>query len=183
MMHEILHGLGATHQDWNSLEAQGYKFDPEDRGLMTFEHGELLYLGLEEKNRALLGWPHVGVIRPHLPPTPTFTERLRHLGKAVVDEENSPTDQPSPPPADPTPPNSCRRFKFLYDLFGEDAREFLPRKRRDRRRNLKAARSPADHIPRFAAEYSSKKTFKCLASRLEGASVHLTSIGISSSPR
>ncbi len=64
MMHEILHGLGATHQEWNLLMAQGYKFDPEDRGLMTFERGEILYLGLEEKNRALLGWPQVGVVRP-----------------------------------------------------------------------------------------------------------------------
>ncbi len=64
VMHEILHGLGATHQEWNAFEAQGYKFDPEDRGLMTFEHGEILDLGLEEKNRALLGWPQVGVVRP-----------------------------------------------------------------------------------------------------------------------
>src|SRR5205807_7639963 len=64
VMHEILHGLGATHQEWNSLQAQGYRFDPEDRGLMTFDHGEILDLGLEEKNRALLGWPQVGVVRP-----------------------------------------------------------------------------------------------------------------------
>jgi hypothetical protein len=64
MMHEILHGLGATHQDWNSLQAEGYRFDPEERGLMTFDHGEILDLGLEEKNRALLGWPKVGVVRP-----------------------------------------------------------------------------------------------------------------------
>jgi hypothetical protein len=63
LMHEILHGLGATHQDWNYLERQGYKFDPEDRGLMTFENGELNYLGLESKNRALLGWPAVAVVR------------------------------------------------------------------------------------------------------------------------
>lgn len=64
VMHEILHGLGATHQDWNTLLADGYRFDPEDRGLMTFDHGEILDLGLEEKNRALLGWPRVGVVRP-----------------------------------------------------------------------------------------------------------------------
>jgi len=63
VMHEILHGLGATHQDWNYLERQGYKFDPEDRGLMTFENGELKYFGLEAKNRALLGWPPVAVVR------------------------------------------------------------------------------------------------------------------------
>src|SRR6266481_6692620 len=64
VMHEILHGLGATHQEWNALQAAGYRFDPEDRGLMTFVHGEILDLGLEEKNRALLGWPQVGVVRP-----------------------------------------------------------------------------------------------------------------------
>lgn len=66
LMHEILHGLGATHQDWNALQAQGFKFDPEDRGLMTFQQGEIVDLGLEEKNRALLGWPQVGVVRPKL---------------------------------------------------------------------------------------------------------------------
>lgn len=63
IMHEILHGLGATHRDWSYLESQGYRFDPEDRGLMTFERGELKDLGLEEKNRALLGWPQVSVVR------------------------------------------------------------------------------------------------------------------------
>jgi hypothetical protein len=63
LMHEILHGLGATHQDWNYLERQGYKFDPEDRGLMTFDNGELKYFGLEAKNRAVLGWPAVAVVR------------------------------------------------------------------------------------------------------------------------
>jgi len=63
MMHEVLHGLGATHQEWNYLQGQGYRFDPDDRGLMTFEKGELTYLGLEEKNRAVLGWPHVAVVR------------------------------------------------------------------------------------------------------------------------
>ena len=62
LMHEILHGLGATHRDWSVLESQGYQFDPEDRGLMTFEQGEILNLGLEEKNRATLGWPHVAVL-------------------------------------------------------------------------------------------------------------------------
>ena len=63
MMHEILHGLGATHKEWNFLENQGYQFDPDDRGLMTFEKGELKDLGLEEKNRAVLGWPRVSVVR------------------------------------------------------------------------------------------------------------------------
>jgi hypothetical protein len=86
MMHEILHGLGATHQEWNALEAQGYKFDPEDRGLMTFDHGEILDLGLEEKNRALLGWPQVGVIRPHATTGTSLTEGLRNLGKAIADQ-------------------------------------------------------------------------------------------------
>lgn len=65
LMHEILHGLGATHKEWENLEAKGYQFDPDDRGLMTFEKGELRDLGLEEKNRSLLGWPHVAVI--HFP--------------------------------------------------------------------------------------------------------------------
>jgi hypothetical protein len=65
LMHEILHGLGATHQDWNTLEAKGFKFDREDRGIMTFEQGEIRTLGLEEKNRALLGWPRVGTVRPN----------------------------------------------------------------------------------------------------------------------
>jgi hypothetical protein len=80
LMHEILHGLGATHNEWNYLSSVGYKFDPEDRGLMTFDrNGELRDLGLEEKNRALLGWPHVAVVRlgsgsdvaaaPALPPS------------------------------------------------------------------------------------------------------------------
>ncbi|MFA5974571.1 MAG: hypothetical protein WC859_00200 [Elusimicrobiota bacterium] len=63
LMHEILHGMGATHQDWNYLQTQGYQFDSEDRGLMTFEKGEILDLGLETKNRATLGWPQVSVIR------------------------------------------------------------------------------------------------------------------------
>ena len=63
LMHEILHGLGATHQEWGSLHGQGYQFDPNDRGLMTFEQGEILNLGLEEKNRAVLGWPAVSVVR------------------------------------------------------------------------------------------------------------------------
>ncbi len=63
LMHEILHGLGATHKEWNYLEGQGYQFDPDDRGLMTFERGELKDLGLEEKNRAVLGWPQVSVVR------------------------------------------------------------------------------------------------------------------------
>jgi len=63
LMHEILHGLGATHQDWNFLERQGYRFDPEDRGLMTFEDGVIKYLGLEAKNRAVLDWPPVAVVK------------------------------------------------------------------------------------------------------------------------
>jgi len=87
VMHEILHGLGATHQDWNTLEAQGFKFDSEDRGLMTFEKGELPYLGLEEKNRALLGWPRVSVVRPSFASDTAITEGLRRLGKAVADME------------------------------------------------------------------------------------------------
>lgn len=62
MMHEVLHGLGATHKDWNFLENQGYQFDPDDRGLMTFERGELKDLGMEEKNRSVLGWPQVSVV-------------------------------------------------------------------------------------------------------------------------
>jgi hypothetical protein len=63
LMHEILHGLGATHQEWNTLARQGYRFDPADRGLMTFDKGDLLDLGLEEKNRVLLDWPKVPVLR------------------------------------------------------------------------------------------------------------------------
>jgi tetratricopeptide (TPR) repeat protein len=59
LMHEVLHGLGATHQDWATLTRMGYQFDPEDKGLMTFRKGELLDFGLEEKNRVLLDWPHV----------------------------------------------------------------------------------------------------------------------------
>jgi|GEM_PF-2347866 hypothetical protein len=63
LMHEILHGLGATHQDWNTLVSEGYKFDPDDRGLMTFgPRGSLQDFGLEEKNRAVLGWPRVPLI-------------------------------------------------------------------------------------------------------------------------
>jgi len=102
MMHEILHGLGATHQEWNAFEAQGYRFDPDDRGLMTFERGEIVYLGLEEKNRALLGWPHVAVIRPHFSTDEEFTERLASLGKAVADLESSPS--PSAPPPEEAQP-------------------------------------------------------------------------------
>lgn len=63
MMHELLHGLGATHNEWAELQKQGFQFDSEDRGLMTFEQGEIRNLGLEEKNRALLGWPRVSVVR------------------------------------------------------------------------------------------------------------------------
>lgn len=63
LMHEILHGLGATHQEWNTLTSQGYTFNAEDRGLMTFSKGELHDLGLEEKNRILLDWPRVETIR------------------------------------------------------------------------------------------------------------------------
>jgi hypothetical protein len=91
MMHEILHGLGATHQEWNTFEAQGFKFDPDDKGLMTFEQGEIVYLGLEEKNRALLGWPRVAVVRPHFSTDQEFTERLASLGKAVADWQQETT--------------------------------------------------------------------------------------------
>jgi hypothetical protein len=63
LMHEILHGLGATHQEWNIFESQGFTFDRTDRGLMTFDKGELRFLGLEEKNRVLLDWPPVATIR------------------------------------------------------------------------------------------------------------------------
>src|ERR1035437_536192 len=92
VMHEVLHGLGATHQEWNSFEAQGFRFDPEDRGLMTFEHGQIVFLGLEEKNRALLGWPQVAVVRPSFAANTAITEGLRRLGQAVA-------DQPDPEPA------------------------------------------------------------------------------------
>ena len=98
MMHEILHGLGATHQEWNAFEAQGYKFDSEDRGLMTFQQGEILDLGLEEKNRALLGWPQVGVIRPNFEADTRITEGLRHLGQAVADQEPLTASVPAPEP-------------------------------------------------------------------------------------
>jgi tetratricopeptide (TPR) repeat protein len=74
LMHEILHGLGATHQEWNSLIHQGYRFDPEDRGLMTFSKGELRDLGLEEKNRILLDWPKVPTLR--LPTEATDLSKL-----------------------------------------------------------------------------------------------------------
>lgn len=69
LMHEILHGLGATHQEWNLLKREGYAFDPEDKGIMTFEKGEIVYLGLEEKNRTLLDWPRVAVVKLNTPPT------------------------------------------------------------------------------------------------------------------
>jgi hypothetical protein len=65
LIHEVLHGLGATHQEWQELTSRGYAFDPDDRGLMTFDKGELRDLGLEEKNRVLLDWPRVAVL--HLP--------------------------------------------------------------------------------------------------------------------
>jgi len=94
VMHEILHGLGATHQEWNAFEAQGYKFDPDDRGLMTFEQGEIVSLGLEEKNRALLGWPRVAVVRPHFATDSQITEDLSHLGKSVLDLEPPVTPEP-----------------------------------------------------------------------------------------
>ena len=80
VMHEILHGLGATHQDWSVLEGQGFQFDPEDRGLMTFERGEILNLGLEEKNRATLGWPHVAVL--HFSDGTPVTMRTQPLNEA-----------------------------------------------------------------------------------------------------
>lgn len=105
VMHEILHGLGATHQEWNAFEAQGYKFDPDDKGLMTFEQGEIVNLGLEEKNRALLGWPHVATIRPHFATDAEFTARLRELGKAVADLEPAAPESPAkePPAAELLP--------------------------------------------------------------------------------
>jgi len=96
VMHELLHGLGATHQEWNAFEAQGYKFDPDDRGLMTFERGEIVNLGLEEKNRALLGWPHVAVVRPHFETDAEFTEGLSRLGKAVLDLDPVANQAPTP---------------------------------------------------------------------------------------
>ena len=81
LMHEILHGLGATHQDINYLTREGYQFDPDDKGLMTFEKGELHHLGLEEKNRSLLGWPRVSVITlsPQTP-IPNTSETAAVLG-------------------------------------------------------------------------------------------------------
>jgi len=94
VIHEILHGLGATHQEWNSLEAQGYRFDPEDRGVMTFDHGQILDLGLEEKNRAVVGWPRVAVVRPTLESNTAITEGLRRLGNAVADQEPTTVQAP-----------------------------------------------------------------------------------------
>jgi hypothetical protein len=58
---------------------------------MTFEQGEIVYLGLEEKNRALLGWPRVAVVRPHFSTDQEFTERLASLGKAVADWQQETT--------------------------------------------------------------------------------------------
>ena len=89
VMHEILHGLGATHQEWNLLEAVGYKFDSEDRGLMTFDHGEILDLGLEEKNRSLLGWPQVGVVRPRFSSDTQLAEGPKHLNKPAEKSETT----------------------------------------------------------------------------------------------
>lgn len=90
LMHEILHGLGATHQEWNSLQAMGYHFDPEDRGLMTFDHGEIRDLGLEEKNRAVLGWPQVGVVRPHFASRPEGTQMVEAALDTSVPEDAPP---------------------------------------------------------------------------------------------
>ena len=56
------------------MEAMGYKFDADDRGIMTFVGGEILDLGLEEKNRALLGWTQVGVVRPRFDDEPAIPE-------------------------------------------------------------------------------------------------------------
>ena len=81
VMHEILHGLGATHQEWIDLEAKGYRFDSEDRGLMTFVRGDIIYLGLEEKNRALLGWPETSIVK--------FNERKpSDINVARLDEQS-----------------------------------------------------------------------------------------------
>lgn len=99
VMHEILHGLGATHQEWNLLEAEGYKFDPEDRGLMTFEHGEILDLGLEEKNRALLGWPQVGVVRPGFATDTELAEAAPHLTTSAAAQETTTALAPAPRPS------------------------------------------------------------------------------------
>jgi tetratricopeptide (TPR) repeat protein len=74
LMHEILHGLGATHQEWAALTRLGYTFDPDDRGLMTFDQGELHDLGLEEKNRVLLDWPRV--VRLQVPSESTLISSL-----------------------------------------------------------------------------------------------------------
>lgn len=62
LIHEVLHGLGATHNEWALLSKKGYQFDSDDRGIMTFDQGEIRDLGLEEKNRAVLGWPRVAVV-------------------------------------------------------------------------------------------------------------------------
>jgi hypothetical protein len=108
LMHEILHGLGATHQEWNALEAHGYRFDPEDRGLMTFVHGEILDLGLEEKNRALLGWPRVGVVRPRF---------ISDEEAAQVDE--APTEAAASPEATTTalaPPSASKSSELIPSL-------------------------------------------------------------------
>ncbi len=95
VMHEILHGLGATHQEWNSLEAEGFKFDPDDRGLMTFDHGEILDLGLEEKNRALLGWPQVGVVRPRFTSDDTqLAEQTQHFNTKIEKVETTTAQVP-----------------------------------------------------------------------------------------
>ncbi len=98
IMHEILHGLGATHQEWNLLEALGYKFDPEDRGLMTFDrNGEILDLGLEEKNRALLGWPQVGVVRPRFTSDTQLAEPPTHLDNPSSNQETTTARAPTTP--------------------------------------------------------------------------------------
>jgi hypothetical protein len=98
LMHEILHGLGATHQEWNALEAQGYRFDPLDRGLMTFDHGEILDLGLEEKNRALLGWPQVGVVRPRFAIDTQFVQvNEESTSEPIPDNETATAQVPFTP--------------------------------------------------------------------------------------
>lgn len=70
LMHEILHGLGAVHQVNSGATA--------DRGLMTFEKGEILELGLDEKNRLLLGWPRVSVVKvtPQMPHEPSAVPQM-----------------------------------------------------------------------------------------------------------
>ena len=56
---------------------------------MTFERGEILDLGLEEKNRALLGWPQVGVVRPRFDSDTELAERSPQFEKPVSKRETT----------------------------------------------------------------------------------------------